>query len=151
MANDEIAVIPPNTPDIITKFRFDGHARNTDKVKTAIIVPAPISQRIYGELACEVKVFSVVRRGYHFRGLFPLPGLSQRNARQKAGIVAGAMAERLMEITKESVNAVDYANEAMNAFDDAVVRFEAKQFTPVPRDATMDYIMEALRLLEAQS
>lgn len=137
------------TPDIISRHRFDGVARNTDKVLVAIVIPAPISVPIYGSLVCEVKVFSKVKRGYHFRALFPLNGLSQRQARQKAGICAGAMTEQLMAQDKSNLSAVDFANEGMHAWDNALARFEAKQATPLPRDKTLDAILAALEHMES--
>jgi len=148
-SRDPIIEAGVGTPDIISRIRFDGVARNTDKVKVSIVIPANVSQRIYGRIVCEVKVFSkmIAKTGYHYRGLFPLDQLSQRQARQKAGIVAGAMTENLNHIYKDGVSEIEYANEAMSAFDNALARFEAKQMSPLPRDRTLDSIITALQEL----
>lgn len=147
---DPIVQAGVGTPDIQSRVRFDGVARNTDKVKVAIVIPSVASIPVYGELVCEVKVFSKVKPGYHFRGIFPLSGMSARNARQYAGIVGGAMTERLMAVDKSVVSEIDYANEAMNAFDNALARYEAQQATPLKGDDTLDKLKDAIALLEMQ-
>lgn len=135
-------------PDIVSRVRFEGQAPNTPRVKAAIIIPADISIPIYGDLVAEVKCFSIEKPGFHYRGLFSLRGLTQRQAGVKAGVVAGTMAEQLIEVYKDRISTVEFANEGREAFHDAVRRFEAKQAAPVPRDRTLDYILEALRALQ---
>lgn len=146
-SRDPIVTANVGTPDIISRMRFEGHARNTDKVKVAIVVPANLSQCVYGRIVCEVKVFSKMKAGYHYRGLFPLDQLTQRQARQKAGITAGAMTESLISIYKDNVSEIEYANEAMAAWDNALARFEAKQMSPLPKDMTLIRIIHALQQL----
>lgn len=142
--------LPPATPDIVSRVRYEGNARNTELVKVAIVVPAPQSVAVYGRIVVEVKVFSKTKRGYHFRGIKGLSGMSERDARRLCGILGGALAERIMSVQLlENVSAVEYANEAMSAWDSALAHFEAKQHTPLPRDKTLDYILQALNELDA--
>lgn len=146
-----IDILEGQVPDIQSRVRFEGEARNTDKVKVAIVVPSALTAPIYGSLVCEVKVFSLVARGYHFRGLFNLRGMNQRQSRQKAGILAGAMTENMLGIPKvahDKSDPVFNANEAMRAWDNALARFEAKQHTPLPRDTSMDALLRAIEALQ---
>lgn len=142
--------LPANTPDIISRYRFDGRTDKNPYIALAIVIPAPISQPIYGELVCEVKVFSNLKGGYHFRGTFDIKRMTDREVRRKAGVLAGALAERICLITRENRNPVDDANGAMDAWGQALSRFEARQYTPTPRDATLDYIIKALEESERQ-
>ncbi len=140
---------PEGVPDIISLVRFEGVARNTQFVKVAIVIPAPISQLIYGELVCEVKCFSRVKIGYHYRGIFPLHGMNQEQATQRAGVLAGAMAENLVDVYKDRISPREYAIEGGHAFIDALTRFEARQHAPLPRDKTLEYILDAMKRLGA--
>jgi hypothetical protein len=92
-----------------------------------------------------------MRQGFHFRGIFDLRGMSQRPAMQKCGVLAGALTEMVCETYLDRVSAVEYANEAMRAFENALTRFEAKQYAPLPRDKTLDYILQALNAVGAMN
>ncbi len=134
-------------PDIISKIRFEGHAPNAWYVKTAIVIPADVSVPIYGKIVCEVKVFSRTKRGHLFRGLFDLSALNEEQAAQKAGVTGGALSERLEATLPSGTSPDEAAKEAYKAFKDALKRYRMKIPTPQPKDASLAYILEALKAL----
>lgn len=135
-------------PDIISKVRFEGIAPNVANVKVAIVVPEEVSVSLYGGLVCEVKVFSRMKRGHLFRGLFDISALGEEAAARKAGVTAGALTESLAASFPCNVDPGEAAREAYGAFKDALKRFQLKMPTPKPKDAALAYILEALKALE---
>jgi hypothetical protein len=136
------------TPDIISQVRYDGVAPNVRFVKVAIVIPAEISRPVYGDIVVEVKCFSRVRFGYHFRGLQDIRAKNTAQAAQLAGVIAGAMAENLCAQYGDQIDPAEYAKEAMAAFHDALKRFNDQQPTPVPPDQTLIAIVQGLRALQ---
>ncbi len=131
--------------EIVSDLRFEAVSFHNSNVKAAIVVPTRLSQLTYGPLVAEIKCFSRLKPGFHYRGLFPLGQMSEGQARTKAGVLAGALAENLCAVYKDKLNCSEWARDGLSAFDQALRKLHARQPTPPKPDASIAMLVEALR------
>ncbi len=101
--------------EIVSDLRFEAVSDNNPNVKAAIVVPTRLSQLTYGPLVAEVKCFSRLKPGFHYRGLFPLGQMTEGQAITKAGVLAGALAENLCDVYKDKLNTTEWARDGVSA------------------------------------